>query len=66
MPPSARMQQKQWVVRPTDGQTDKLAQSLRVSPLIAQVLVNREVTDPDAASIFLRPKLTGMSSETSI
>ena len=55
---SARMQKKQWVIQPADDRAERLAQSLKVSPLLAQVLINRGITDAQAAGIFLRPKLT--------
>ncbi len=55
---SARMQKKQWDIRPTDDRVQALANSLKVSPLLAQVLINREITDADAGAAFLRPKLT--------
>ncbi|MHC4509824.1 MAG: single-stranded-DNA-specific exonuclease RecJ, partial [Planctomycetota bacterium] len=34
--------------------------SLKVSPLVAQLLINRGITDSAAASVFLRPKLTDL------
>jgi single-stranded-DNA-specific exonuclease len=49
---------KQWVVKPSDDRSTQLAKSLKVSPLLAQVLINRGITDAHAGSIFLRPKLT--------
>jgi single-stranded-DNA-specific exonuclease len=49
---------KQWEIRPPDGRSAQLAQSLKVSPLLAQVLINRGITDAQSASAFLRPKLT--------
>ncbi len=52
---------KQWVIRPPDppgADSAQLAKSLKVSPLLAQVLINRGLTDTQSASIFLRPKLT--------
>jgi len=49
---------KQWVVRPPDEGSAQLAKSLRVSPLLAQVLINRGITDAQTGSVFLRPKLT--------
>jgi len=55
---SARMQKKQWVIQPPDIRSTELAKSLKVSPLLAQVLINRGITDTMAASVFLRPKLT--------
>jgi len=55
---SARTQKNEWVVRPADDRVAPLAQSLRVSPLVAQVLVNRGITEAADGSLFLRPKLT--------
>jgi len=52
------MQKRQWIIRPADLRSAQLAKSLKVSPLLAQVLINRGVTDPQAGSVFLRPKLT--------
>ena len=49
---------KQWAVRPPDGRSAQLAKSLKVSPLLAQVLINRGITDAQTGSVFLRPKLT--------
>lgn len=55
---SARTQKNDWVVRPTDDRVAPLAQSLRVSPLVSQVLLNRGITEAADGSVFLRPKLT--------
>jgi single-stranded-DNA-specific exonuclease len=55
---SARMKNKQWVIQPPDDRSRQLAKSLKVSPLLAQVLINRGITDSEEASVFLRPKLT--------
>lgn len=55
---SARTQKNQWVVRPADDRVGSLAQSLKISPLVAQVLINRGITETGEASVFLRPKLT--------
>ena len=49
---------KQWAIRPPDDRSAQLAKSLKVSPLLAQVLINRGLTDAQNASVFLRPKLT--------
>ena len=57
---AARTQKKEWVIRPLDGGVRSLAMSLKVSHLLAQVLINRGITDAPAASCFLRPKLTGL------
>lgn len=55
---AARMQKKQWVIKPTDQRSAKLAESLKVSPLLAQVLINRGITEASSAVAFLNPKLT--------
>ena len=57
---SARMQRKHWVIKSPDDRSVGLAKSLRVSPLLAQVLINRGITDTSTASVFLRPKLTDL------
>ncbi len=49
---------KQWVIKPPHPDADELAKSLKVSTLLAQVLINRGVTDVQTGSVFLRPKLT--------
>ncbi|HUT46986.1 MAG TPA: hypothetical protein VMX36_11920, partial [Sedimentisphaerales bacterium] len=55
---SARMKKRQWVIEPADDRCERLAKSLKVSPLLAQVLINRGITDSEKAAVFLRPKLT--------
>ena len=55
---SARTQKKLWVVPAVDDRVGSLAQALKISPLVAQVLINRGVTDTQAANVFLQPKLT--------
>ncbi|MFC1675748.1 single-stranded-DNA-specific exonuclease RecJ [Planctomycetota bacterium] len=55
---AARMRQKQWQVHPADEHTAEFADSLKVPQLIAQVLINRGVTDAETAQVFLNPKLT--------
>jgi single-stranded-DNA-specific exonuclease len=58
MPFTARKQKRQWVIQPADVRAAQLAKSLKVSPLLAQVLINRGIADPHAGSAFLSPKLT--------
>lgn len=63
MPLSASVksgQKKYWVIQPLDDRRPELAKSLKVSPLLAQVLLNRGIADRSAASSFLRPKLTDL------
>jgi single-stranded-DNA-specific exonuclease len=58
MPSTARTQKNQWVIRPADERAAGLAQSLKVSPLVAQVLLNRGITEAREGGVFLQPKLT--------
>ena len=51
---------KEWIIQPWSNETPQLAKSLKVSPLLAQVLINRGINDTKAGSIFLRPKLTAL------
>jgi single-stranded-DNA-specific exonuclease len=55
-------QKKQWVIQPPHPDADEFAKSLKVSPLLAQVLLNRGITDVRAGSVFLRPKLNELIS----
>jgi len=57
---STRMQQKHWAVRTQDDRSAELAKSLKISPLVAQVLINRQITDAKTGSHFLTPKLTDL------
>jgi single-stranded-DNA-specific exonuclease len=69
MPLSASVksrQKKRWVIHPVDSRSTQLARSLKVSPLLAQVLINRGVTDIQTGSVFLRPKLTELISPQSM
>jgi single-stranded-DNA-specific exonuclease len=52
------MQKKRWIIQPADERSTRLAKSLKVSPLLARVLINRGITDAQAGAAFLRPKLT--------
>ena len=58
MPVTAGTQNKQWIIKPQHPKVPKLAKSLKVSPLLAQVLINRNVTEVGTGSAFLSPKLT--------
>lgn len=53
---------KQWVIQPPDDRSENLAKRLKVSPLLAQLLINRQITDHQAAAAFLRPKLADLIS----
>ena len=54
----ARTQKKRWVIQPINARCEEFAKSLRVSPLLAQVLINRGVTDVPQGRVFLKSKLT--------
>jgi len=58
MPISARTQKNEWNIRPADARAEGLAKSLKISPLVAQVLLNRGITEVREGSVFLQPKLT--------
>jgi single-stranded-DNA-specific exonuclease len=57
---TSRLQQKDWAVRPPDERSAELAKSLKVSPLVAQVLINRGITNARTGKSFLNPKLTDL------
>ncbi len=51
---------RQWVIRPLDSRRDQLAHCLKISPVVAQVLINRGIIDIRQASEFLRPRLSDL------
>ncbi len=54
---------KKWVVAETDPDAaNQLSQMLQISPLTASVLINRGVSDPEEAKVFLRPDLNSILS----
>ena len=56
----AGMQNKVWQVRPVQAHVQPLSQQLNISPLFAQVLLNRKLVDISHARSFLSPKLTDL------
>ena len=58
MPVSAGTQKNLWVIPPVDERVESLARSLKISPLVAQVLLNRGITEAAEGNLFLQPKLT--------
>jgi single-stranded-DNA-specific exonuclease len=54
----AGMQKKIWHIRPAAAKAEELAGALKVSPITAQVLINRQITEVAQAASFLSPKLT--------
>jgi single-stranded-DNA-specific exonuclease len=63
---SARMQNrnKAWAIAPAHEQAAELAASLKVSPIFAQVLLNRGFKNPRDCSAFITPKLTDLIEPT--
>jgi len=52
-----------WVESPVDSQSvGRLARELKVSPIVARLLVQRGLTDPAAAHTFLHPSLSQLHS----
>jgi single-stranded-DNA-specific exonuclease len=53
---------KQWLLYPSHSDlSEKVAQKLGLSPLLAQLLLNRNIRSLDQARIFLNPSLTADS-----
>jgi single-stranded-DNA-specific exonuclease len=52
-----RMQKNEWTIPPSDARVAPLAQSLGISPLVAQALINRGICEVDAGRQFLQPRL---------
>jgi single-stranded-DNA-specific exonuclease len=48
---------KDWLIAPPSEAREDLARGLRISPIVAQVLANRGVTDVETARQFLKPQL---------
>ena len=58
MPASVGTQNTLWIIPPVDERMEPLARSLRIAPLVAQVLLNRGISEAAEGNIFLQPKLT--------
>ena len=54
---SRKITSRRWSVAAPSEQAAELAQRLKTSPLVAQVLLNRGIDDPTAGLAFLRPNL---------
>jgi single-stranded-DNA-specific exonuclease len=55
------MEPKTWHLLPHDPDgIERLARSLRLSPIVAQLLLNRHICDPDQARRFLNAPLSGL------
>lgn len=51
---------KKWIISPAGRNADQLAKALKISKLLAQILINRGITDTQQGLNFLRPKLTSL------
>jgi single-stranded-DNA-specific exonuclease len=59
----SRFPAQRWVIaEPQTRQAERLAQTIALSPLLAQVLINRGVGTPDLACTFLNPELEQLPS----
>jgi single-stranded-DNA-specific exonuclease len=56
----ARTQKKAWSFRPPAIQLKPLAEKLNITPILAQLLINRQVETESAMRSFLSPKLTDL------
>src|SRR5215217_7232614 len=52
---------KRWSISPTDERAAELAARLKTSPLLAQILINRGICEPDECQEFLRPSPKGLA-----
>lgn len=57
---TARMQKKHWVIRPTHPHAEELAGQLQIPSLVAQILLNRQITSSDEAKSFISPSLMAL------
>ena len=55
-----RMRKKQWHILPADTLSAQLADELKITPLLAQVLINRGVKSSQEAKSFLNPRLNDL------
>jgi single-stranded-DNA-specific exonuclease len=58
---------KRWTLLPHDAAaTDRLAQSLRIAPALAQLLINRGVSQTEEAKTFLTASLNGLHEPSAL
>ncbi|HSA28193.1 MAG TPA: single-stranded-DNA-specific exonuclease RecJ [Phycisphaerae bacterium] len=63
---TAKMENKSWSIAPAWPECRNAAQRLGVSPLVAQVLFNRGIMEPDRVRAFLDPKLSHLHAPESL
>jgi single-stranded-DNA-specific exonuclease len=61
---AAGMHRKIWQIRPSQAGAEVLSQQLKITPLLAQVLLNRKLIEVPRAQSFLSPKLTDLIEPT--
>src|SRR4249920_3435747 len=49
---------RRWRLAAPSDEAVRLAGELQVSPLVARLLINRQITDPQRAGAFLAPRLS--------
>ena len=55
------MTERRWILAPRDsGLEERLANGLHISPVLAQLLINRDVRDVESGRAFLQPQLSGL------
>jgi single-stranded-DNA-specific exonuclease len=57
---------KRWSIANPDDRAAELAARLKTSPLLAQILLNRGLSDPDQCQEFLRPSPKGLADPSLI
>jgi single-stranded-DNA-specific exonuclease len=62
----ARTQKKSWSIRPVAMKAKAMAEKLNITPLLAQILINRQVETEPAVRSFLSPKLTDLIAPESM
>src|SRR5689334_1077325 len=55
--PARMLLDRRWTIPAASSHVDELASRLRTSPIIAQILLNRGISDPDLCRDFLTPSL---------
>lgn len=60
MKSAVRKQKKVWDICPVADNAAEFASDLKISPILAQVLINRGITDKETAQGFLSPKLVDL------